>query len=451
MVLGLGLSGNAAAELAAQTGADVDVLDEGHSATLEERAEALARRGVRVHLDWHDTQWQGTPQAVVMSPGIPSGSCLGRLAAGMTCPVISELEFAFRYCSCPVVAVTGTNGKSTTVELITHCLKGCGRRAALAGNIGIPLSGTVPKTGTYDYVVVEVSSFQLERIRTFEPLMAVLLNLSPDHLDRYDTAQDYYRAKFRLFANMTRRRNAVLHHDLLDAQDVMSALPSDDSTPATFSLDADSRADVYLRPDGVLCQRCGEVERPFVQRSDLRLAGNHNLENVLAAAAVCTGLGVDPMSLARPLKTFAPSPHRLELVAAHDGIRYIDDSKATNPDALCRAVAAVGQKGRKNVLLLAGGLNKGLDFAAAAERLQPYVREAFLMGRCRDQLAAQWGTAMACKSFVSLAGAVDAALESAVSGDTVLLSPGCASQDMFANYAERGAAFTELIKRRIGQ
>jgi len=346
--------------------------------------------------------------------------------------------------------VTGTNGKSTTVELVTHCLRSLGRKAVAAGNIGLPLCEAVRKRGDLDFLVVEVSSFQLEHIQSFTPLVAGILNLSPDHLDRYPNAEAYYRQKLHLLANMKRADKVVLRQSLVDDPLVSGALPADGSRPTTFSAE-NPAADFFLNETGQLCGRRDDRVEPLLDRGDLRLRGRHNVENVLAALAICKTAGFSPSKAASAAKVFAPSPHRIELVTARGGIRFINDSKATNPDAMCQAIRAVAEDTSGKILLVAGGLDKGLDFAEAKPLLAAHVREALLVGKCRQQLATQWGDAVSCRMHVSLAGAVAAALELATSGDTVLLSPGCASQDMFSDYAERGNRFSELIKRSVGE
>lgn len=451
LVLGLGLSGYAAADLAAQHGFRVTALDTGTSPQLLEKADQLTRRGNRVCLDWQEASWSAPVDLAVISPGIAPESVLGRLAAKLTCPVISELEFGFRYCSCPILAISGTNGKTTTTELLTHCLKAAGRKVLAAGNIGVPLSEACRKSPSLDFLVVEVSSFQLEECRGFAPLAAALLNITPDHFDRYPDMAAYRRAKCRLFQNMKQASNIVLREDLLAYPDVQEAMPRDGTTPLTFSGTDSPEVAYFLSRDGFLSRRTESGIAPILARDRFRLRGRHNVENALATLAMCEIAGVPAAAVTPGLETFSPSPHRLELVAVHRNVRYINDSKATNPDALCQALLSLADEASGKIILLAGGLDKGCEFGMVKPLLAKYVKEVCLVGKCKERLAEQWGSTVYCKQFTSFAAACDAAAEGAEPGDTVLLSPGCASQDMFANYAERGKAFCESVRRRIGE
>jgi UDP-N-acetylmuramoylalanine--D-glutamate ligase len=451
LVLGLGLSGMAAAELAARQGAAVTVLDAGASVALRERAESLASRGVDVRLEWHAATWTSPVDLVIISPGIPHQSALGQLARRFECPLISELEYGFRFCSCPILAISGTNGKTTTTELVTHCLKHAGRRVLAAGNIGKPLCEAAARSGQLDFLVVEVSSFQLEHTERFAPLAAALLNVTPDHLDRYADFDDYCRTKLRLFRNVPRADHVVLREDLLELETVRAGLPRDGSTPVAFTSRESLFAGYFLSADNVLCRRTGNSAERLMASAELKLRGLLNVEYVLAALALCELAGVPPREVAAHARGFVPGAHRLEVVAVHNGVRFVNDSKATNLDALRQSIAATVAESRGRVCLIAGGVDKGVDFAPIAPLLEKHVSGVFLIGRCRERLAKQWGHAVSCKVFASLAAAVNAAAESAASGDTVLLAPGCASQDMFTDYAERGREFCNLVKRRAGE
>ncbi len=455
LILGLGDSGLAASELALFHGATVTALDGDTSDGLLERASRLTNRGVHVMLDYCTTSWQQRVDLAVISPGISPESELGLLAAALPCPVISELEFAFRFCSCPILAVTGTNGKTTTVELTVHCLKGAGLKVMAAGNIGTPLSEAARKSAGLDFIVAEVSSFQLERIEQFTPIAAALLNISSDHLDRYPDEAAYLATKLRLFANMTSNERIILNRKLLDREEIRKALPTGGHGPITFDVNGDGGgANYFLAEDGMICQKIGDQVEPVVARSDLKLTGDHNVENVCAALALCHLAGVDMKTSARLVKRFAPNAHRLELVTVHGGVKYINDSKATNPDALIQALRTCQANGpRRNgkIVLIAGGKDKRMDFSPVKPYLAQWVRAVVLIGETKEQLATLWGDDVPCMKFTSMAACVDAAIDLAQTGDTVLLSPGCASQDMFTNYADRGNTFSQEVKRRLGE
>lgn len=451
LILGLGISGWAAAELALQQGNHVIVLDEQGGSELVDRAERLERRGAEVHLEWNHRVWQKAADQAIISPGIAPASTLGRLAAALECPVVSELEYGFQYAPCPVLAVTGTNGKSTTVELLDHCLRHAGYRSVAAGNIGTALCDAVRKHRALDYLVVEVSSYQLEKARTFHPLAGALLNLSPDHLDRYATVDEYYRAKLPLLENISHRERIVLRDDLLRWPPLIEAMPAGAKEPVTFSASPNSGSKFFLDQDGALCMNGDDGPTIMCHRRNLRLKGRHNIENVLAALALGYAAGLDVNLLVKGAQTFPPSPHRLELVGVHDGIQFINDSKSTNPDSLMRAIDAVAEEIDGKIFLLAGGLDKGLDFTGVKPFLYEHVAQVFLFGKCRQKLAGLWQDVVPCKIHSSMQNAFETALESAGIGDIVLLSPGCASQDMFRDYAERGRYFSELIIRSYGQ
>jgi UDP-N-acetylmuramoylalanine--D-glutamate ligase len=448
LILGLGVSGLAAAELARAQGGRVTVLDGCQTASLADRARRLENQGVEVHLGWQQESYNGPVDLAIISPGIGGETALGKLAAGLACPVISELEYGFQHCLCPILGITGTNGKTTTVELLVHCLTHAGQRVVAAGNIGTPLCEVAGESANLDCIVTEISSFQLEKLDRFQPTASALLNLTPDHLNRYASYEEYIGTKARLLTRAGSASRNVLREDLLDCAVVQQALP-DDLSPITFSSKDSRSATFFVDSGGILCERTPSGITPLLSRDRLQLQGAHNMENALAAVALCAYVGVSSHEAAAALPSFCPSAHRLEAVGQYGGLSFVNDSKATNPDSLIRALEASGSDNDKKIVLIAGGLNKGLDFCAVAPLLRECVRKVVLIGACRDQLAQQWKATADCEICSSLAQAVDRAIESASPGDTVLLSPGCASQDMFSNYAERGRQFCELIKRRF--
>ncbi|MBN2451718.1 MAG: UDP-N-acetylmuramoyl-L-alanine--D-glutamate ligase [Lentisphaeria bacterium] len=450
LVLGLGESGLAAARLARLHGAEVTVLDQAPAAALRARSEHLEGIGVEVRAEWNGAPPPFSPDLTILSPGIRPSSDLGILAASVPGPVIGELEFGFRHCACPILAVTGTNGKTTTVELLFHCLRKAGYRTAAAGNIGTPLCDAVRRSHLLDVLVVEVSSFQLESVERFAPLGAALLNLTPDHLDRHRTMEEYLAVKLRLFRHVSSARHAVLRADLGRDPRVMAALPA--GAARTFSGTDDGASAYVVSASRMLCRREEDgILTPLAAVSELRLRGRHNLENALAALALADAGGFDAERLAPHAVSFGVGPHRLETVAVCNGIRFVNDSKATNPDALCRALDVLATPaGPAHILLIAGGVDKGVSFAGLEETLRRCVKGVFLIGTCRERLAKLWNGALCCRQHASLEAALDAAIEEAVAGDVVLLSPGCASQDMFRDYADRGSRFRDLVGRRFG-
>ncbi len=443
LVLGLGVSGEAAAKLAQAHGADVTVLDSSVSPRLRQRTETLREQGIAVELDWTANTWRGAADLCVVSPGIPEDSVLGNVAAGLSCPVISELEFGYRFCECPILAITGTNGKTTTVELATHILRKAGLRVEAAGNVGLPLAEVCRRSGELDFLVVEVSSFQLERIDQFQPFAAALLNVTSDHQDRYDGFAHYFRTKLRLFERMTDTGRILLNTSLMDEADVQEYPLFAMEHPLTFGTSGSYTVD----DDGWLNFEGDRI----MNRSELQLTGDHNVENVLAALALCRIAGVSHSRAAVHARCFKPSAHRLELVAEQGGVRFVNDSKATNPDAVVQAIeTCVRTGGSGQIVLIAGGRDKDMNFEPVLPAIQAHVRAAFLLGESRDHLARIWDSVVQCTKVDSLEAAVEGAIATAAAGDTVLLSPGCASQDMFESYAERGTKFKNALKRRLG-
>ena len=298
---------------------------------------------------------------------------------------------------------------------------------------------------------MEVSSFQLERMTDFAPLAAAVLNISPDHLNRYSGFEQYRDTKLRLLRHIQRCCLTVLRQDLLVDKTVRDCLPSDGTQPVLFALRETPEASFFLAADGTLMWRSPHGKRPLLHESELKLSGLHNVENVLAAAGLLGAAGLCPVDLIRHASRFVPAPHRLDLVAVHNNIRFVNDSKATNVDALLRGLQATAETTQGGILLIAGGLDKDLDFAPLRPWLGRLVKEVFLIGSCRERLAKTWKDVVSCKTFASLDAAVAAAVDNALPGDTVLLSPGCASQDMYESYEQRGHDFSLHVKRRLGE
>jgi UDP-N-acetylmuramoylalanine--D-glutamate ligase len=443
LVLGLGRSGRAAAELAHSLGAQVVALDEkGGDALCEYRRAHVA--DFAVEPGWRDAPLPPADR-IVISPGLAPSSPLRRRAEASGIPVVSELAFGAASCPWPMLAVTGTNGKTTAVELATHLLQRCGLRAIAAGNIGHPLCRVALDRPELDFLVVEVSSFQLEHGAGFVPTTAALLNITSDHLDRYPDFATYADTKLRLFAPVADPRACFLRHDLLPRwQEAFPGRP----VPGTFSIH-DPAADWYLADDAIVHRSADGGVETLCRTVETRLVGDHNAENLMAAAAlVHAAAGLSLARLRGPACEFRTGRHRLETVAEWQGIRFINDSKATNPDAVVRALATVG--GDRNVCLIAGGLDKDMDFSLVRAGAKK-IKCAFLVGLAKNRLASCWNDVIHCTCCDSFEEAVLAAIATATVGDVVLLSPGCASMDMFRDYQERGERFSEIIQRRISQ
>ena len=425
--MGLGRSGLAAAEWLLAHGAEVTMFDESKSPAMQDLTRAWQKRGgmmVTGNSQLSETRFA----AAILSPGVDPQRPVVRQLQQAGVPILGELELGARACLCPIVAVTGTNGKSTTTELIQEIYQVAGKKSVACGNLGRPICEVVPLTKDLDRVVVEVSSFQLESVETFHPKIAVYLNLTPDHLDRYASMKEYGEAKLRLFANQTPQDMAVVQRDL-----VLSGLKA-----ATITFTAEPSGADYTLREGWLCARGERVCRQ--EESPLR--GPHNAENLLAALAVADADGISREAVKQAFRSYRPLPHRCEVVAVRHGVTWINDSKATNPDAMERAVMGI----QGAVILIAGGKDKGFDFSPSRKVLEGKVRAVLLMGEMAEKMEKTWGGYLPCRRVANLGEAVVRAAEMARSGETVLLSPGCSSYDMFKNFEERGEKYRQCVK-----
>ncbi len=429
MVLGLGISGMEAANLLKDKGADVTVRDNASDAKVSQRAEVLRQRGITVELG-ENVQATTRFDFAVLSPGINPAAPLvkGLQQAGL--PMFGELEIAYRFCECAIVAITGTNGKTTTTELVEAVLKNGGKRTMACGNIGTAFSVAVRESVNLDVMALEVSSFQLEHVDEFRPRISVHLNLTPDHLDRYKTMEEYETAKWQIFRNQTADDYAVVNANL--------RLPEMAAKKITIS--AEGLPAEYQFIDGWLVARGEQV----LEISRTNLIGQHNAENMLAALAVADLYDLPRQTTIEALCDYKPLPHRLEKVGFIDGVTFLNDSKATNIDALEKALIAM----RAPAVLIAGGKDKGLDFTGMRPLLREKVKAVVLIGQMTEKLFEAWGSAVPCVKAGSLADSVEQAQKLAKPGETVLFSPGCSSYDMFKSFEDRGDQFRALVQAK---
>ncbi|MHB8521049.1 MAG: UDP-N-acetylmuramoyl-L-alanine--D-glutamate ligase [Limisphaerales bacterium] len=442
LVIGLGASGKAACQLLVRRGARVLAIDSADTAWLRQEALVMSALGARVELGATAAPGEEMDLAV-LSPGVPRKSALVRAIVRRGVPLIGELELGYQQSLCPNVAITGTNGKTTTTELVERMLTQAGRKTVAAGNIGRPLCAVVEQTKELDFLTLEVSSFQLETIQYFRPAVGVLLNITPDHLDRYRSMADYARAKARLFQNQQPFDWAIIQSEAL-AQLRALHLPVN-AKVITFSA-TDSQADLYL-DRGLIIGRLPEWSGPLLDMDHCRLRGVHNAENLMATLAVGRVLRIPWDQIVEALKGYQPAAHRCELVADTGGIKFVNDSKATNLDAVQKALLSMpaGKEPGPNVWLIAGGRDKGFEFHDLGPLLAQRVKGAFLLGEAREKIRAAWGLFTPCTFVDSLLEAVTGAAHSAVAGDVVLLSPACSSFDMFQNYQHRGEVFRQAV------
>ena len=418
LVVGLGRSGRAAAALLARRGWDVVAVDAGDAEAPE-----LTAAGVDVRAP-HSGAVPGV-ELVVKSPGVPGEAAPVAAARAAGVPVWSEVELASRELDNLLIGVTGTNGKTTTTELTAHLLRASGIAARACGNQGDPIAGLVEAVDPAEWLVVECSSFQLEDAHSLHPAAAVLLNLAPDHLDRHASFEEYRSAKLRLFRNQSAGDLAILPAGMAPAAAVAAR---------TVELGAATPAAVAWGQGGVHVAGLGRV----TGWDDVLLRGDHNRHNVLVAAALAAHAGAGAAGIAAGLASFAPVAHRLEPVGSAEGVLYVNDSKATNPDAAAAALGAYGS----GVHLIAGGRGKDTPFDALAEIARGACVHAYVVGETGPQLAAAFRrVGVPCQEAGTVEAAVVAAAGRARAGEVVLLAPACASFDQFADYGERGDAF----------
>ena len=434
LVLGLARTGKACARFLVNQGAIVAISDLRSQAELKEEMTDLEDLSLSYFLGGEDRQALAGVDCVIPSPGVPVENPLLGDAVARRIPVLSEIEIAYRFLPAPLVAITGTNGKSTTTTLVGEMLKAGAKKVFIGGNIGAPLIGFV--SGEWEWGVVEISSFQLEWVEQFRPRIAALLNLSEDHLDRYPDFGAYCQAKERIFAAQREDDVAILNRD----------------DPLVWALRERLRArvvsfgfgevidGVYALSDAIIW-RDGPREEKF-PLARVKIQGIHNVENMMAAIAAAKVVGVSQAVIQRTLEEFPGLEHRLEFVRERNGVRFYNDSKGTNVGAVVKSLASFSAP----VLLLAGGVDKGGGYGALREPIKQKVRRLILFGAARQIIANALGDLTETVVVDDLARAVHDAAEHARPGDVVLFSPACSSFDMFRNYAERGKVFRTLVQ-----
>jgi len=445
LVVGMGKSGIAAARALRKRGSRVTICDLKGEEQLGPAVSELRELGVTVTAGRYPAVKKEEVDLVVASPGVPRTELPLATADQMGIPVWSELELAFVFSSAPWVAITGTNGKTTTTALTGQVLRDAGREVLVGGNIGQPLVEEVEAFPHSGVIVAEVSSFQLESVYRFKPRVAAVLNVTPDHLDRHGTMEEYVRMKARIFANQTPDDFAVLNYD-----DPLVRQMAASGKGRVFYF---SRREVlehpgaYVEKGWIMLQK--EEKTPVLPAADVAIRGAHNLENALAAAACGLAMGVPAAKLAETLRTFPGVPHRLEKVAEIAGVLYVNDSKGTNPDAAIKALEAFDCP----IVLIAGGKNKGSDFSDFARKIKERVRCLVLLGQAAPQIeeAVRKTGFDSIYRTESIEEAVTKAASLAQPGETVLLSPACASWDMFNNFEERGERFKEAVYSLLGR
>lgn len=443
-MVGLGRSGRAAARLLVKEGARVVGTDIKPREELGPDVAELENSGVSLALEGNPIEVAQDADCLIVSPGVPEGSALLREARQRAIPVIGEIEFAYLFLEHhPIVAVTGTNGKTTTTAMIGEIFKEAGRRAWVGGNMapGEPLSEIALKTKQGDVIVAEVSTFQLESIERFRPKVGVLTNITPDHLDRHPDFSSYARLKARLFENQTAEDWAVLN---ADDPNVVSATQGIRSHKIWFSSKQVPSNGVGLE-GGAILSSLGDEKATLLKAGELKLRGMHNVENAMAASAVALTFGISADAVRMALNRFQGVPHRLEEVARIKGVLYVNNSMCTNPAAGARSLEAFGEP----VVLIAGGKEKGLDLSPFYEVIQRKAKAVILIGenafKMKQDLAR--GGFEATVMAATMEEAVNLASTQASAGDVVLLSPGCASFGQFTDFMDRGEQFKAAVKQ----
>ncbi len=437
LVVGAARSGVAAAQLLARRGARVTLTD--RKPQIPEAAD-LRAVGVTLELGGHVAATFESAHLVVLSPGVPIDLPEVGRARAAGAEVIGELELASRWLRGPIVAITGTKGKSTTTTLVGRMLEAAGRRVLVGGNIGYPVSAQVDDSTADTVHVIEASSFQLETTDTFRPWIAALLNFSADHLDRHSDEASYAAAKVRIFANQGPQDWAVVNADSPEAMEMAHNVRA---RVVTFGVD--EPADIHVNR-GFVWQRTSEGDIPLLPVAAVHLHGRHMLSNVAAATAISHLAGASGASLAKALEGFRGLEHVMEVVASRGGVRFVNDSKATNVDAAARSIESFDK-----VVAIIGGKYKGGDFSDLAAPLRAHGRGVVAIGEARPMVTAALKDVLPVVEAETLADAVRKAWDLAVPDGVVLLAPACSSFDMFADYAERGRKFKEEVRKLIAE
>jgi UDP-N-acetylmuramoylalanine--D-glutamate ligase len=437
VILGAGESGTGAALLAKAKGFNVFVSDQG--IIREKYRSELQAKAIPFEEGGHTGEKILDATLIIKSPGIPDKAAIMQQTAELNIPVIDEIEFGFRYTDAKVIAVTGTNGKTTTTLLTYHLMKHAGYNVGLAGNVGVSMARQVAGEN-FDWYVLEVSSYQLDGTETFKPDIGILLNITPDHLDRYEyTMQNYVNSKFQLIDNMTRQEHFIYY---ADDQVIAKEIKTRAVVPVQIRVSLQGKGDSAVWSEGQT-MKFNLTDNFSIDQSDTTLKGPHNLINTMAAVTAAYVAGATPEAIRAGLKTFVNAPHRLEPVGTIRGVEFINDSKATNIDSVVYALGSY----EKPLVWIAGGIDKGNDYNIIKEAVRKKVRALICLGKDNEKLKKAFGdTVPTIKETQSVKDLVRIALQLAKEGDVVLLSPACASFDLFNNYEDRGDQFRNAVR-----
>ena len=436
LVVGLGRSGLSAARWLIREGADVTIGDIMSEKDLQgELYNEAVRLGVRLETGRHSIETFISQDMIIVSPGVPLEIAPLRAAEERGIPIMGEMELAGRLFDTPVVAVTGTNGKSTAVSLLELMIRGSGAKLFVGGNIGTPLMDYVAGDRSADYVLVEVSSYQLDTMEKFCPVVSLLLNITPDHLDRYPDYEAYVQSKLRIFQNQGAGHYAILNDD---DERLTRVHPKGEVTVLRYGMEEKEGRNAFMDGNRMITRLPGKKDYHF-DIEGFRLPGRHNLENLMGVILAGLALGLRPEGMWGSIKDYKGLPHRIELVNSIGGIDFYDDSKATNVDAAVKSVESFD----KPMILIAGGRHKGSDYSPLVRAAKGKVKKAILMGEARYLIAGSFEGVIPFDLADSMGEAVSKAYRSAEANDVILLAPACSSFDMFSDYGHRGRAFRE--------
>lgn len=442
LVVGLGKSGVAACRLLREKGALVRATDRAQSEEMQATAASLRKKGIETQIGCHTPEFVRGVDLVVASPGVPDGSPPLALAVKNKIKVISEIELASWFCKGRIIAITGTNGKSTTCALVRHLLKEAGRETSLCGNFGFPFSEALSSITSKTEVVLEVSSFQLEKIDSFKPAVAVILNLQPNHQDRHGSFSHYCHSKFRIFENQTQEDWCLLNADSLHIREAALRVKSRLFLFGQRPLEGG----VFGWSDSLFLANGKRVLKLF-DELDSPIQGFHYQENVLAAVSIALLLKVSLRDIQKGLRSFRPLHHRLEWVGEHRGVKFFNDSKSTTIASTRAALLSFPSP----VILIAGGRDKGAPFEEVESLMHQRVKHLVLYGEAREVMRHTFQTMTRIDCVARFDEAVFAAWKRSKPGDRIILSPMCTSFDQFGSFEERGERFKEIVHEIVGQ
>ncbi|MEA5084184.1 MAG: UDP-N-acetylmuramoyl-L-alanine--D-glutamate ligase [Lachnospiraceae bacterium] len=439
LVCGMAKSGISAAMLVNSLGAEVILQDIKKKEDMGD-VSYIENSGIKIYDGKNPDEIIEDMDLVVVSPGIPTSLSFFEVAQKAGVKIISEVELSYIVTPCPIIAITGTNGKTTTTALTGEIIKKKYPKAAVVGNIGVPYSGEVQRLSADDYVVAEISSFQMETSDKFHPHISAVLNITPDHLDRHKTVENYMHMKEKVFANQTAEDFVILNYD-----DESTRKMAAKTKAKTFFFSSSKAIDegIYLKENDIIV-KWGTFNETVVPVNDLKILGTHNYENVMAAVAISICAGVSMTDIVSTLKEFGGVEHRIEFVKTVDGVDYYNDSKGTNTDAAIRGIMAM----KKPCVLIGGGYDKGSEYDEWVEKFDGRVKHLVLIGKTAEKIEEcckkyDFNKISKCETFQE---AVNLCKTLAVNGDCVLLSPACASWDMFNSYEQRGEIFKEIVE-----